>query len=250
MSKVDMEAEQEKCVEDYLDELSDTVIIPPADVSLASIFEDLNPTLVECVRADWARILMTDDDFAALCRHPIAKEALGTLVERYMELVYFPHGWFATPVGEFADGARDNTTGKEASMSQSVTHTFTHDGDDWEDALSRPASKERFTIKMLDGSTVIIDNPESVVYEYPKSMFSAEEWDDLGLGDQPSARFTTVDPDDPRVRAVVEASVTAFVGGTVTAFVGGTEEGVGGSVDGEEIVSVSRHISKPIRARN
>ena len=105
------------------------------------------------------------------------------------------------------------------------------------DALSRPASKERFTIKMLDGSTVIIDNPESVFYEYPRSMFSDEEWDNLELGDQPSARFTTVDPDDPRVPTeIVEASATDF-------FLDYKDCTPKHSVDGQEIVRVFRGCS-------
>jgi hypothetical protein len=89
-------------------------------------------------------------------------------------------------------------------MSLTVTHTFTHTGDDWMDAHSRRPTGESFTIENEDGSKTIISNPESVFYEYPRSTFSDEDWAQLDGGDGGSVRFTPCDYDDPRVDALMD----------------------------------------------
>lgn len=108
-------------------------------------------------------------------------------------------------------------TGTKIFTPQYVTHAWTHDGDDAADAFSKPATRETFTIEDERGCKIIIDidDPRSVSYCYPKSMYSDQEWAEIGADpDAEEVTFRAADPNNlsPEQEAFVEASVRAFEG--------------------------------------
>jgi len=67
------------------EEFQDKVTVTFTDESPEAVFEDLRLSTLDLMRADCARMAVTDDEFVTLCEDSLAGETLGTLVERYMD---------------------------------------------------------------------------------------------------------------------------------------------------------------------
>lgn len=93
--------EEEEMVRLLDEEFGGKITVEFTDPSPGAIFEDLNLSTLDLVRADCARLAVTDEDFAALCEHPLAGGALGSLFERYLEWLTGGHG----ALFEVADGS-------------------------------------------------------------------------------------------------------------------------------------------------
>lgn len=76
------------------EEFQDKVIVTFADPSPVAVFEDLRLSTLDLIRADSARLAVTDENFVALCEDPLARLALGSLVERYVDWLTGGRGWF------------------------------------------------------------------------------------------------------------------------------------------------------------
>lgn len=100
---------------------------------------------------------------------------------------------------------------------QYVTHNWDYDDDDIRDAFSKGAIRETFEIEREDGYKIIIeiDDPRSVSYFSPKSMYTDEEWAKFDL--EPDAEGVTMrrcDPNNlsPAQEAFLDASMRDFEG--------------------------------------
>jgi hypothetical protein len=76
-----------------LEEFENKITVTFTDPSPAAVFEDLRLSTLDLIRADCARMAVTDEDFVALCEDPLTKCALGDLVERYMDWLTGGRGW-------------------------------------------------------------------------------------------------------------------------------------------------------------